>query len=159
MVGIASAAIYSVLTPIAEDTGLTLGDLVRKSKLTTVLLLNPRTECRDWLYVFILRLGLLGVAAFGTAVRKAPCVSLQPVGIPSLCLRCCITNITSTQVWLQWYEPRQRTPCLPNKPTRTNMHRALWFGYHSQKRTGHGLQVKYSKAFLELPLNPCAKSL
>ena len=27
MVGIASAAIYSVLEPIAEDTGLTLGDL------------------------------------------------------------------------------------------------------------------------------------
>jgi MFS family permease len=27
MVGIASAAIYSVLEPIADDTGLTLGDL------------------------------------------------------------------------------------------------------------------------------------
>lgn len=27
MVGIASAAIYSILVPISEDTGLTLGDL------------------------------------------------------------------------------------------------------------------------------------
>ena len=41
MVGIASAAIYSVLEPIAEDTGLTLGDL----NAGTGYMVNPLILC------------------------------------------------------------------------------------------------------------------
>jgi hypothetical protein len=81
MVGIASAAIYSILTPISNDTGLTLGDLVGAVYLdSTWSILIVSVECWDWIYVPVLWLGLLGMAAFGPPIWKAPSVSLQPLG-------------------------------------------------------------------------------
>lgn len=54
MVGIASAAIYSVLEPISEDTGLTLGDLNAGKLVFLMIDHDELTLCRYWLYVFIL---------------------------------------------------------------------------------------------------------
>jgi hypothetical protein len=81
MVGIASAAIYSILTPIANDTGLTLGDLVSALYSDSIWsLLIVSAECWNWIHVPVFWLGMLGLATFSTAVRKAPSISLQSFG-------------------------------------------------------------------------------
>lgn len=73
MIGIASAAIYSILTPIADDTGLTLGDLVSRDEQWQFFReLIIMTECWNWLHVPILRLGLLGLATTRSPIWEAP---------------------------------------------------------------------------------------
>lgn len=68
MVGIASAAIYSVLSPISEDTGLTLSDL------------NAGT---GYMFLFFVRIFSLvfcdeanGVSGMGLSILASACITI-----------------------------------------------------------------------------------
>ena len=74
MVAIPSSAVYSVVTPIRQATGLSLTD-INNGTGTMVRLLKRRNtseETNQLRYLVpVLRLGLRDLAAFGLAVWKA----------------------------------------------------------------------------------------
>lgn len=71
MVGIASAAIYSVLVPISEDTGLSLDDLNQGTGLVEKSFLREKKLAdSSQLHVPIFWLGLSDMATTGSAVWK-----------------------------------------------------------------------------------------
>jgi hypothetical protein len=74
-VGMASAALYSVLAPISVDKGLSLADLnAGNSSFASSLGFSNIDVCRNWIHVLVLWMGMCCLAAIGITVWQKTCV-------------------------------------------------------------------------------------